>query len=255
MKKLFGLLVALAVFSVSIEAASWRGRQEDLLLGTNKAEYNDYNDSSPFSVLTAAGTASTMTITGSTVTLQVGTSYRVSLNLTTSAYDTVGEVFDAINSTHSGVYTAVAIDMRRAENSTYLGDVVSQSLATTYNVLFDSAVAGGGHGSDALYTQIALTPARGKRIRLFKVTGNADVASAASTDVIIIYKEAAGTYAETLVMKSPILTDETDKDMTFTTNQPYGGLDFKEGETVIIKTQGDEKQDAGAGTYVSYMEW
>ncbi|GAF74771.1 unnamed protein product, partial [marine sediment metagenome] len=104
-------------------------------------------------------------------------------------------------------------------------------------------------------TQIGINPAEGKRIRLFKVTGNADLASPAITDIIKIYKEAAGTYAQTLVTKSPVLTNQTDYNMTFTTNQPCGGIDFAVNERVIVNVNGDEYQEAGAGVTVYYLEW
>lgn len=248
------VLVALFAFSLEVKAASLKKMKEALLAGTNSADYNDYDDSSPFSVVYKAGSAATMTITNAVLTLQVGESYHVSL--ATNTYTTMGQMFDAINSTHSGIYKAVATDMRRAESSAYLGTIGSQSIATVYNVLYDSGSAVGiGTTSKLNWSQIGITPREGKRIRLFKVTGNADITSAASTDVITIYKEAKGTGAETEVIKSPILTDGTDKSITFSTNQPYGGLDFKVDERVIVKTVGDEYQDAGAGTTVFYLEW
>jgi len=252
MKKFLSLMVALAVFAVGARAATLNDRYLNLLLGSQQAEYNDYNDSAAFSIKNAAGTASTMTISQTSIVVQTGGNYYVSL--ATASYLTVGSVYDALVATHSGVYTLTDMDMRRGESSELLGDVSGQSIATAYSVIYDTGGAPGVAGT-MFKSQIALTPASGKRIRLFKVTGNADITSASATDVITVFKEASGTYAETEVIKSPILTDSTDKSITFTSNEPHGGLDFAEDERVIIRTQGDETQDAGAGTTVFYMEW
>lgn len=249
------VLATLMAFSVNVSAATANRMIEKLLVGINSAEYNDYNDSSPFSILYAAGVAS-VTITGTT--LAVIGDKPIAIALSASGYDTVGEVYDFLISTHSGAYTLVDMDMLRSENSKLIGDVTTQDIGSTqsaYEVLYDTGGIAGGTAGTANKTQIALTPASGKQIRLFLITGNADVASAASTDVISVFSEAAITHTETLRVKSPILTNETDEDVTLTPNPPYGGLDFAENERVIIRVQGDEAQDAGAGVYITYLEW
>ncbi len=258
MKKLISLVLVmiLMAFSVNVSAATANRMIEKLLVGINSAEYNDFNDSSPFAINYAGG-AATITITGAALTITGAAGVYVSLDLSASAYDTSGEVYDLLVATHSGVFTVVDEDMLRSENSNLIGDVSSQDIGsaqTSYSVLYDTAGTVCTAGT-ANKTQVAITPPTGKRIRLFLVTGNADIASAAATDIISVFSEASGTHTETMRVKSPILTDSTDKSVTLTPNPPYGGLDFKENERVIVRTQGDEAQDAGAGTYITYLEW
>lgn len=250
------VLATLMAFSVNVGAATANRMIEKLLVGINSAEYNDFNDSSPFSINYTGG-AATMTITQTALTIIGTAGVYVSITLSASGYDTAGEVYDLLVSTHDGIYTIVDMDMLRSENSNLIGNVSSQdvgSAQSAYSVLYDTGGVYGVAGT-AFKTQIAITPASGRQIRLFLATGNADITSASATDVISVFSEAAITHTETLRVKSPILTDATDKSVTLTPNPPYGGLDFAENERVIIRVQGDEEQDAGAGVYITYLEW
>ncbi len=268
MKRLFVFCLALMGLVSMSWAATYEDRLLDELIGNRQAEYNDYNDNSPFSILyTGAGSAAALTINGSTLTLAItgsGQGAVAAIFLNTADYNTFGEVYNFIRST--GYYTITMKDCRRAENSMYLGDVNAQSVLTSYDVLLDTGstaggdyLAGAGFGcSIALNDPTASTSASAgnvkstKKVRLFKAIGNGDVASAG---VIRIYKEdSALGWAETKVWDEAI-ANETDKTLTFSSNDPYGGFDFNEGDRVIVTIASDEVQDIGADMQVHWMEW
>ena len=271
MKRLFVFCLALmGAVSMLGAASEYDQRALEELIGKKKAAYNDYNDNSPFSIdYTGAGTAAALTIQTSTLTLTItgsGQGAVAGIFLDTGDYDTFGEVYNFLRST--GYYTVTLKDCRRAEDSIYLGDVTSQSVLTSYDVLLDTgpAHASSALGDAGLGCFIALnnpTPSTSmsagnkkstKRIRLFKAIVQGDTGGGTTDPVRIYVEDSSAGWAETKIWDEAIV-DNTDKTVSFTSNDPYGGYDFDEGDRIIIQTWCSEIQTAGSDIQAYWLEW
>jgi len=212
-------------------------------LKNTKFEANDFNDSRAFSIV-YTGTGTTCALSISSRALVIDSLATVddvaSIDFGDAAYDTIGEVFDYLN---SFAYTCTATDMRRADNSNLLAVISAQSILSTddlYSVSFDTA---GITATTAYFMSIRLEPDYNKSIVIDEISCEADVSSAANLWIYIEDYSATTQWSEK-AESGPVrtLANGTVTTPLFTYNDPLGGLKFDPGDVVVIRASGDTTQ-------------
>lgn len=295
MKRFISTLIGLVMFSGVSMAATYNSAMEKAILADNQGSYNDYNDIAAFSIsydgsedgtasmtisrpLIANNYAAYTTVKGSTVTCSAGTD---SFTFCTSAaaYDTVGELFDAIVATNTA-YKCIWLDGLRSDRAALLANVSAQNIKNgvtgstgTYNLIYST----GGYANTTTYESgigIHPTPSDSAYVageagsssdRKLRLTGCTTVRSGVGK-IKIYERDSDGTetvrYGQALVDNTLTFIPGTAYNPMFAGR--YEGIDVAAGSSIIIRSLGmtytttvDTQVDATdfcSETHIEYRE-
>lgn len=164
-----------------------------------------------------------------------------SYDLTAAAYDTMGELCDAIDGLSD--YTCQLLGCKRDDDSQILrdraakaGDQELQRPESGYTAKIDSGASSVDGAPQGFVIRVGVQPATGRRVVVKKIVANANVAG--SLQVFGKLRKYAGaddgvTRNDTTKVWQSALADDTDSTVDFTVNGSVG-LEFAEGEHVVM---------------------
>lgn len=257
MKTIKNIVLSLLALAFITSNAFALGSEELIVREYNKssnAEYHDHNDSTLMNIhYTGASTESIVAVTLDTMTIAepYGTT-ALTYDLGAAAYDTLGELCDAINTEDD--YTCTLIEGKRDDDSSYLTNITG-TVTTT-----DAKQAGGYYtvgidtgstvsdGSEEFMTRLGIIPQSGKRVVLKYCNVTTDGVGTLSVYGKLKKFEGVSdgvTRNDTTVVVTSMATAN---DTAEVNGNIYGGawLTFAKDEHVLISALGTEDQTTTA---------
>jgi hypothetical protein len=267
MKKTITSIVLTAVMALGINVAQAASLEDSQVKELNKkaaAKVTYYNDAISLNITyVGSSTQAVVNVGSGTLTTlvpgPVGTT-DLSYNLANTAYDTMGELCDAIDADDD--YECSLVDSKRDDSSILTQNVTGTNTqnakaAGGFNVLIDSGCVELASGTQ-FELRLGITPREGKAVVLKYCTGNASITSTEQLKVWGKLAKYAGvsdgvTRNDTTEVFSVPLAEDTDKTIGNIYNMNF--LEFAKDEHVVIGTHdNDTAQVADTNSLVCFWD-